>query len=204
MCAEPTYVASARASASRPQRSSSGRPRIEYSSSEPCALTRNGAPVAAPTGPPISTWFVNTTSAGSSSRSAAAFASTYARLLGVGEVLQELRLEPGVAVHHEHRQQPAGQLDGRRPAHRRGRTARARAPGRRRRRRVRRGSTRARARGCRRSSPCRRAGSRAREGSARACGRCYARWKYSACSSSTAGFDVCTVTSPGTSSSASE
>ena len=50
MCCEPTNVASACASASRPQRSSSGRPRIEYSSSEPCALTRNGAPVAAPTG----------------------------------------------------------------------------------------------------------------------------------------------------------
>ena len=32
-------------------------------------------------------------------------------LLGVGEVLQELRLEAGVAVHHEDRQQPARQLD---------------------------------------------------------------------------------------------
>lgn len=32
----------------------------------------------------------------------------------------------------------------------------------------------------------------------------YARWKYNACRSSTAGFEVCTVTSPGTSSSASE
>ena len=32
-------------------------------------------------------------------------------LLGVGEVLQELRLEPGVAVHHEHRQQLVRQLD---------------------------------------------------------------------------------------------
>ncbi len=79
MWCEPTKVASAWASASLPHAASSGRPRIEYSSSEPCALTRNGTPVAAPTGPPISTWFVNTTSAGSSSRSAAAFASTYAR-----------------------------------------------------------------------------------------------------------------------------
>ena len=57
----------------------SGRPRIEYSSSEPCALTRKGAPLAAPTGPPISTWLVNTRSAGSNARTAAAFASTYAR-----------------------------------------------------------------------------------------------------------------------------
>ena len=67
------------ASASLAHSPSSGRPRIEYSSSEPCALTRNGAPLAAPTGPPISTWFANTRSAGSSSRSTAAFASTYAR-----------------------------------------------------------------------------------------------------------------------------
>jgi hypothetical protein len=38
-----------------------------------------------------------------------------------------------------------------------------------------------------------------------ACGqRCYMRWKYSAVSSSTAGFDVCNCTSGGTSSSASE
>ena len=58
-----------------PQRSSSGRPRIEYSSSEPCALTRNGSPSAAPTGPPISTWLAKTRSAGSP-RSTAAFAST--------------------------------------------------------------------------------------------------------------------------------
>ena len=69
----------ARRAPPRPTRSSSGRPRIEYSSSEPCAFTRNGAPLAAPTGPPISTWFANTRSAGSSSRSVAAFASTYAR-----------------------------------------------------------------------------------------------------------------------------
>jgi hypothetical protein len=34
--------------------------------------------------------------------------------------------------------------------------------------------------------------------------RCYLRWKYSAVSSSTAGFDVCNCTSGGTSSSASE
>ena len=33
------------------------------------------------------------------------------RLLGVGEVLQELRLEPGVAVHHEHGQQTVRQVD---------------------------------------------------------------------------------------------
>ena len=44
MCAEPTKTASARASASRPQAASSALPRIEYSSSEPCALTANRAP----------------------------------------------------------------------------------------------------------------------------------------------------------------
>ena len=49
-------------------------------------------------------------SAGSSSRSAAAFASTYARLLGVGEVLQQLRAQTLVAVEHEDRQQPAREL----------------------------------------------------------------------------------------------
>ena len=76
MCAEPTNTASARASASRPHDDSSSLPRIEYSSSEPCAFTRNGAPVAAATGPPSTTWFANTTSAGSRSRSAAAFSST--------------------------------------------------------------------------------------------------------------------------------
>ena len=39
MCAEPTKTASAPASASRPHAESSALPRIEYSSSEPCALT---------------------------------------------------------------------------------------------------------------------------------------------------------------------
>ena len=33
----------------------SDSPRIEYSSSDPCALTAKGAPAAAPTGPPSST-----------------------------------------------------------------------------------------------------------------------------------------------------
>ena len=41
-------------------------------------LDAKGTPLAAPTGPPISTWLVNTRSAGSNARSAAAFASTYA------------------------------------------------------------------------------------------------------------------------------
>ena len=78
MCSEPTNVALARSSDSRPQRSSSGLPRMEYSSSEPCAFTANGIPVAAPTGPPSSTWFVKTRSAGSRARIAEAFASTQA------------------------------------------------------------------------------------------------------------------------------
>ena len=66
------------ARASAPQAESAALPRIEYSSSEPCALTANGAPAAAPTGPPRRTWFVKTTSAGNRSRSAEAFASTQA------------------------------------------------------------------------------------------------------------------------------
>ena len=44
MCAEPTNAACAPASTSLPHASSSGRPRIEYSSSEPCALTAYGRP----------------------------------------------------------------------------------------------------------------------------------------------------------------
>ena len=77
MCSDPTNVARAEPRASAPQAESSALPRIEYSSSEPCALTANGAPAAAPTGPPSRTWFVNTTSAGSSARIAEAFASTH-------------------------------------------------------------------------------------------------------------------------------
>ena len=80
MCSEPTNVARAPAERlRRPTPTAPRCPRIEYSSSEPCALTTNGAPVAAPTGPPSSTWFANTRSAGRSSRTAAAFASTHAR-----------------------------------------------------------------------------------------------------------------------------
>ena len=44
MCSEPTKTASAPASVSLPHRSSSSLPRIEYSSSEPCALTAKRAP----------------------------------------------------------------------------------------------------------------------------------------------------------------
>ncbi len=77
MCPEPTNVARAPASDSAPHADSSGFPRIEYSSSDPWALTANGAPEAAPTGPPSSTWFANTRSAGRSARTAAAFASTH-------------------------------------------------------------------------------------------------------------------------------
>ena len=42
MCPEPTKVAAAPASASLPHAESAALPRIEYSSSEPCALTRVG------------------------------------------------------------------------------------------------------------------------------------------------------------------
>ena len=76
MWAEPTNTARAARRLSRPHAARPGLPRIAYSSSEPCAFTANGAPVAAPTGPPSSTWLQKTMSAGRCSRRAAAFAST--------------------------------------------------------------------------------------------------------------------------------
>ena len=76
MCPEPTIVADALASTSLPHADSSGLPRIEYSSSEPWALTTYPLPLAAPTAPPSSTWLTNTRPAGPCSRIAAAFAST--------------------------------------------------------------------------------------------------------------------------------
>ena len=54
----------------------SSLPRIEYSSSEPCALTTNGTPLATPTGAPSSTWFANTRSAGMCAHNAVAFRAT--------------------------------------------------------------------------------------------------------------------------------
>ena len=78
MCSEPTMTAAAPPSTSPPHAESSAFPRMEYSSSDPCALTTYGAPVAAPTGPPRSTWLTKTKSAGRRSRIAAAFASTHA------------------------------------------------------------------------------------------------------------------------------
>ena len=107
MCAEPTKTASACSSASLPHAPSASLPRIEYSSSDPCALTANRAPLAAPTGPPSRTWFAKTRSAGRCSRSAAAFALDPRVELGPRAVLDELHLVALVAVEHEHRQQPA-------------------------------------------------------------------------------------------------
>jgi hypothetical protein len=60
MWSEPTKTARAGASASRARWARNGRPRIENSSSEPCAFTANGAPAAAATAPPGSTWFAKT------------------------------------------------------------------------------------------------------------------------------------------------
>jgi len=54
-------------------------PAQEYSSSGECAFTRNGAPRRRRRARPISTWFVNTSSAGQATRRARRFASTYAR-----------------------------------------------------------------------------------------------------------------------------
>ena len=149
--------------------------------------------------PPSSTWFVKTRSAGQSSRSAATFASTYAARSARGEVLEQPRLEPLVAVEHEHGQQAAGQLgpDDARAAEvvlLRGALLaddRHVVPG-------------------EAPLPRERARVDVRAGAAEQVAvpermriRTYVRWKYSACSSSTAGFEVCTVTSAGTSSSAS-
>ena len=75
MCSEPTNVAAANSSDSRPQRSSSGTPHRVL---ELRAVGLDGVP--RPGGradrPPSSTWFVKTRSAGSSARTAAAFAPT--------------------------------------------------------------------------------------------------------------------------------
>ena len=110
MCAEPTYVTSACASVSAPQRSSSGRPRIEYSSSEPCALTRNGTPVASPDGR-TEQHVVCEDDVGRKERAQRGSVRLDVRVELVGtEVLQQLRLEPGVPVEDEHGQASGGQL----------------------------------------------------------------------------------------------
>ena len=79
-------------------------------------------------------------------------------------VLEQDGLEALVAVDHEGGQ-PGVELRAGRPAPRRGRTARARGPGRTPRPRALRAPTRARSPACRRSSRCLRAGTRARAGS---------------------------------------
>ena len=100
-----------------PTAQSSALPRIENSSSEPCAFTAYGPPTAAPTGPPRSRWFVSTRSAGRCSRTAAAFASHEALALGPAEILDASSLHVLVAVDDEHRQEPAHiGPDHRRPA----------------------------------------------------------------------------------------
>ena len=179
-------------------------PRIEYSSSEPCAFTRVArAGCTRRQRAPISTWFANTRSAGSSARSAAAFASTYASRSRGREVLQQLRLQALVPVEHEDRQQLARQLrhdDARAaevvvaPACRvladDGHVVAGEAP-----------LARERARVDVRTGAAEEVA--VPENDPHGGGR-YVRWKYSAYKSSTAGFDVCTVTSAGVSSSASE
>ena len=129
MCSEPTNVARAAARASAPQAESSGLPRIEYSSSEPCALTANGAPVAAPTGPPRRTWFVKTTSAGRSARIADGVRLDPGVELGAAAVLHAPHVVALVAVEDEDRQQPAD-VGAQRTSRCRGRSAPGGAPGR--------------------------------------------------------------------------
>ncbi len=79
MCSEPTKTASARASASAPHASSSGPPAHRVLELRPVRLdARSARRSRRRPAPPSSTWFAKTRSAGRSSRSAAAFASTYA------------------------------------------------------------------------------------------------------------------------------
>ena len=73
-------------------------------------MTANGAPTAAPTAPPGSTWLANTRSAGSSASIAAAFAATYASSSASVKSCSSFALEPLVVVEHEHGQQAAGKL----------------------------------------------------------------------------------------------
>ena len=84
--------------------------------------------------------------------------------LGARQILQQPRLEPLVAVEHEHGKRRRRSPDARSRRLRRRRAPGA-APGRTGRPRALRGSTRARASACRRSSRCRPGGTRAREGS---------------------------------------
>ena len=87
--------------------------------------------------------------------------------LGLGEVLEELRLEPLVPVHDEDGQQPPGRSTATVLRAAEVVLLRARVPARRRRRRVRRGSTHARARASRHSTRFLRGGNRARARCAR-------------------------------------
>ena len=64
----------------------------------------------APTAPPISTWFAKTRSAGQQLAQRRGVRLDVARALVRREVLEQPRLEPLVAVEHEHRQEPARQL----------------------------------------------------------------------------------------------
>ena len=100
-------------------------PRIEYSSSEPCALTAKRAPVARADRPAEQDVVAKTKSAGRCSRTAAAFASTQRVELRARAVLEQLDLVALVAVEHEDGQQAADVRadDGRAPP---GRSAPAR------------------------------------------------------------------------------
>ena len=107
MCAEPTKTAPPRASTSAPHASSSGRPRIEYSSSEPCALTAYGAPLARPTAPPSRTWLQRTRSAGSVLAERRRVRLDPGVELLARAVLQQLDAVALVAVEHEDGKQAA-------------------------------------------------------------------------------------------------
>ena len=126
---------SAVSSTSRPHASSPGRPRIEYSSSEPCAFTAYGAPDARPTAPTEEHVVARRRSAGSWSRTAAAFASTQRVELLARAVLEELDLDSPRSGRA--RRRAAGRRRrAARPRRHRGRSAPGAAPGRRRSRRA--------------------------------------------------------------------
>ena len=95
------------ASASAPQAESSALPRIEYSSSEPCALTANGAPVAAPDRPTEEDVVREDDVGGQERAERRRVRVDPAVELVPGAILDPLHVVALVAVDHERGQQPA-------------------------------------------------------------------------------------------------
>ncbi len=106
MCSEPTYVASAAAETLPPEALELRPPAHRVLELGAVRLDPERRTARPPTGAPSSTWLANTRSAGWSSRSASAFAATYASRSAGVKILQQPRLEALVAVEHERRQEP--------------------------------------------------------------------------------------------------